>query len=144
MVIRMLILTLLSVQGAVSCSSDRCTKGSELEPPLCPLVLPNIDKITIVENAQKSTLQRDDSDCSTFALAESHVRRYFSEAKLTNENDAHYTLDWSPCYASGKVSFADGSFGEWSVNRLRSGTLAMSNGKKMVLYCPSCQFSPFQ
>jgi len=25
------------------------------------------------------------------------VRRYFELAKSTNENDAHHTLDYSPC-----------------------------------------------
>ena len=82
--------------------------------------------------------------CDGFFVKEEDVRRYLAKAKSTNENDAHHTLDWSPCYASGKVVFSNGQSGEWTVDQSRQGSLVMDDGKKTILYCPGCKFRPFQ
>ena len=145
MVNRFLAAFFLFVTAGTSFATDHCTKGSEFEPPLCPLILPKISKVTIVENAAKSPAEQDNSvTCTSFSVKESQVRRYFSKAKVTNESDAHHTLDWSPCYASGKIFFNDGTTGDWSVNQFRGGSLVIGDGKKMILYCPQCKFRPFQ
>lgn len=125
-------------------ASEACTQGSEYEPSLCPLNLPGIEKISIEENAAKSPAEKDPTIiCSEFKLTERQVRRYFRNAKSVSENDAHYTLDWSPCYTSGKMEFSDGRHGIWSINQFRMGTLVMSNGEKFIQFCPKCQFKPF-
>lgn len=128
-----------------SCAAARCTKGSEFEPPLCPLHLQEVSKVTIVENAAKSPAEQDKSvACDSFLIDEKHVRRYLARAMSTTESDAHHTLDWSPCYASGKITFSDGRTGEWTLDQFRQGSLVMDNEKKTVLYCPDCKFKPFQ
>lgn len=145
MVGRVLAIVLSCALASASFAKERCTKGSEFEPPLCPLHLPRISKVTIVENAAKSPAEQSPSVvCESFRVKEEHVRRFFAKAKSTNENDAHHTLDWSPCYASGKVFFSDGSAGEWSIDQFRQGSLVTGEGKKTVLYCPDCRFKPFQ
>ena len=137
-------LTLFILVTALNVYANGCTKGSEYEPPLCPLKIPKISNITILENAAKSPLEKDASiTCSDFSIKEADVRRYLSKAKVTNDQDAHNTLDWSPCYASGKVTFKDGQTGAWYFSQLRSGSLMLSSGKKLTLYCPKCTFKPF-
>jgi len=144
MVNRLLITVFLSVIAGCSFAADPCTKGTEYEPSLCPLKLPKIGKVTIVENAVKSPLEQDVTvTCVGFFIDEEQVRRYFSMAKVANESDAHHTLDWSPCYASGKIFLGDGSTGNWSISQLRTGSLVTSDGKKLFLYCPECRFKPF-
>ena len=145
MVGRVLVAVLSCALASASFAKERCTKGSEFEPPLCPLRLPKISKVTIVENAAKSPAEQSSAVvCGGFMVKEEHVRRFFAKAKSTDENDAHHTLDWSPCYASGKVFFRDGSAGEWSIDQFRQGSLVTAEGKKTVLYCPDCKFKPFQ
>lgn len=145
MVRSLLTLPLLVVMASTASAANQCTKGSEFEPPLCPLILPKISQITIQENAAKSPVEKDPAvSCANFVLSISQVRRYFQQAKTTNENDAHYTLDWSPCYASGEIAFSDGSRGSWSINQFRGGALFLEGRDKTVLHCPKCKFKPFQ
>ena len=106
MVIRLPVLGVAALLFAGNClAAETCTKGSEYEPPLCPLKIPKIAKITIEQNAAKSSAQQEAVSCDGFKVSQRIVRRYFAKAKATNENDAHHTLDWSPCYASGKLGF---------------------------------------
>lgn len=114
-------------------------------PPLCPLALPAIAKITITENGAKSPAEKDPAvTCADFSVQGELVRRYLSLAQVTNENDAHHTLDWSPCYASGRIVFIDGSAGTWTLSQSRTGWLTTAGEKTMVLYCPQCTFKPFE
>ena len=145
MVSRLISIALLCALTTSSFAKERCTKGSEYEPSLCVLSLPRISQLTIVENAAKSPAEKDSSvSCDNFSIKEKQVRRYFAEAKATNANDAHHTLDWSPCYASGKIIFSDGRSGLWSIDQYRVGSLVIEDEKAIALYCPSCKFKPFQ
>lgn len=145
MVNRLFFAVCLFAISTTSFATDQCTKGTEFEPPLCPLKLPKIIKITIQENAAKSPADKDSSvACASFFIKKAQVRRYFANAKTTNENDVHHTLDWSPCYASGEVFFSDGRFGHWSLSQLRVGSLSINDEEKIILYCPRCKFRPFQ
>jgi len=122
-----------------------CTPGSEFEPPLCPLELPAIEKVVISTNAARSPAETDGSiSCSAFRINEQQVRRFFAGAKTTSARDAHYTLDWSPCYAAGEIEFSDGRKGQWSIDQFRSGSLAIGGAEQIVLYCPQCRFEPFR
>jgi len=144
MVTRMLVALFVSVITTTSMAGS-CTPGSEFEPPLCPLVLPKITKVTILTNAAKSPAETDSSiSCTGFHINEAQVRRYFAKAKTTTAHDAHYTLDWSPCYATGELVFSDGRKGRWSIDQFRSGSLAIDGADEVVLYCPKCQFRPFR
>ncbi len=145
MVIRILALLLLSAITTFAMAGSNCTPGSEFEPPLCPLDLPKIAKVTILKNAAKSPAETDSSiSCASFRINRAQVRRYFANAKITTAHDAHYTLDWSPCYATGELVFADGRTGHWSIDQFRSDSLAINGAEEIVLYCPQCQFKPFR
>jgi hypothetical protein len=114
-------------------------------PPLCPVELPDIRTIRILENASKSSAETDaDVSCAQFRVDEQVVRRYFGLTKSTNESDAHHTLDYSPCQASGDVVFENGQSGRWTLSEARSGTLAVTGREPLILYCPDCGFEPFQ
>jgi hypothetical protein len=140
-----LVLCLLAI-GFSAMASGRCTAGTEFEPPLCPLKLPKVKRITITDNAAKSPAEPDASvSCEHFRINENHVRRFLSRAKTASARDAHYTLDWTPCYAAGEIEFEDGRKGRWSVDQFRSGSLSFDNTQDaLTLYCPSCRFAPFQ
>ena len=124
---------------------NRCSAGNELMPPLCPVELPEVRAVRVLENARKSPAETDPNvSCAEFIVDEQIVRRYFQLMKSTNENDAHHTLDYSPCQAAGEVVFEDGQSGRWTLSQARSGTLAMTGRDPMILYCPDCRFEPFQ
>lgn len=145
MVIKPLLFAICMLLTNSILARDLCTKGSEFEPPLCPVLLPKIKSIHIEENGAKAVASQDSSvDCSTFKLSKKQVRRYLARAKQTNELDAHHTLDWSPCYASGRLEFIDGQRADWSINQLRTGSLNIAGKANMFLYCPTCKFTPFQ
>jgi hypothetical protein len=38
----------------------------------------------------------------------------------------------------------DGSKGRWSLSQLKSGSLVIGDGNSQTLYCPTCEFEPFQ
>jgi len=131
--------------STTSFGSNGCTKGSEYEPALCPLRLEKISTIKIDENGATAVAAQDPSiDCSSFRLGTRKIRKFFSKAKVANESDAHHTLDWSPCYASGTLNFTNGKKAHWSINQLRTGSLAMDSDNRLFLYCPTCNFKPFQ
>lgn len=144
MVIRLLALVLISSTAHFAHANGGCTPGSEYEPPLCPIHLPKIKSVHIQENGAKAIAATDPAiDCSSFKVNERHLRRFWSRAKETNDNEAHHTLDWLPCYASGTLQFANGKQAAWSVNQAGIGSLSIEGKDAMVLYCPSCSFKPF-
>lgn len=124
-------------------ASDGCTTATEFQPRLCPANLPRISAIVINENAIKSPVAEPGTDCSSFKLTEQAARRFFSWAWEANESDAHHTLDWSPCYASGVLTFQDGKTARWSISQFRTGSLWLDDERKVFLYCPGCRFTPF-
>ena len=136
-----LALTLLSA----SCSAENaCTTGSEFEPPLCSSKYTEVASISITKNAATQPVEKNaEQDCRAFIVTEDALRQYFLNAKTTTANDAHHTLDWSPCYASGSVEFRDGQKATWEINQLRLGAITLSDREQIVLYCPDCNFPPF-
>lgn len=144
MVIRVIVAAFLALVPVMAPAAGACSKGSEFEPPLCPLALPAIDKLNIAENAAKSAAAKDPAaSCADFRVTERQVKRFLALAKTTNANDAHHTLDWSPCYAAGSLQFKDGRSATWRVDQYRSGTLIVGDTPELVLYCPRCRFKPF-
>lgn len=138
-----LLLVLASIV-LTSCASSNCSPGSEFEPSLCASDLPPISQITIRHNAVRSAQVSEAAHCDGFAVSDVQLRMYFSAALQVDSNDAHHTLDWSPCHASGDIRFADGSVGVWSVSQTRVGSLSIAGGDAITLYCPRCTFPPFR
>jgi hypothetical protein len=144
MVSKFLLLSGLIVASSPLLANAGCTKGSEYEPPLCPIKLPKIVAVHIEENAARAVASKDSEiDCSTFGINAKTVRRFLSRAKEANESDAHHTLDWSPCYASGTATLADGRKAHWSINQAQTGSFYIDGDRRIFLYCPSCKFRPF-
>lgn len=145
MVSKLLVLSALISMTSTSFASGGCTKGSEYEPVLCPVRISRITSVRVEENGAKAVASQDQSiDCSVFKVDAKTVKRFLSRAKEANESDAHHTLDWSPCYASGTLTFVGGKTAYWSINQLRTGSLVMEGGSRIFLYCPACDFKPFQ
>lgn len=139
------IFALLTLVANVALAGDNCSPPTEFQPALCPLRLPTISSVRIEENGAKSPAGEEVAlDCSSFRLTPRAVRRYLTRARAANEDDAHHTLDWSPCYASGTVAFADGRSGRWSVTQSGIGSLAIQGGTSWFLYCPDCRRHPFR
>lgn len=137
--------TVLAVVS-VACSADEeCIEATEYQPALCQVKLPKTTSVTIQENAATSPASDDRKiDCSSFKLTAKDVRRYFENALKTSPEDAHHTLDWSPCYASGTLVFSDGRKAHWSINQFRTGSLSITGESRMFLYCPDCKYKPFE
>jgi hypothetical protein len=147
MVNRYLFIAALACSASACVRQGECTLGSEFEPPLCPLALSKVKAVTIVENGGQAAAEANQSlseDCSTFIIDESIVERFLSLSKTTDEHEAHDTLDYSPCYARGTVALADGRRGDWTIRRYRTGSLTIANNPKQFLYCPDCNFAPFE
>lgn len=138
-------LSLFLLLLTTGCSSESdCTKGSEFEPPLCPSEFTKVAVIKIHKNAATHPVEKSsETNCNNFILKNDSIKRYFELAKVTNENDAHHTLDWSPCFASGEIEFQNGKKASWEINQSRLGQLTFANGKKEILYCADCKFLPF-
>lgn len=145
MVKRLLMILMLWAVASAAISADRCTKESEDDPPLCPLKLSKIVKITITKNAAKSPAATDPMvSCKSFQINERKVWRFLKLAKVIDARYTHTAVDWSPCYASGEVVFSDGRSAYWSMSQYQFGSLGFK-GKddKLTLYCAQCKFAPF-
>lgn len=125
----------------LGCAGGPAADGSE--PRLYALELPLIAKLTIEENAAKAPAEGGEADCSGFVLNAEDVRVFLERAGAVSEHDYRHTLDWSPCYAAGTVQFADGLTGTWGIQQLRAGSLSLSDGRTLYLYCPRCRSGPF-
>jgi hypothetical protein len=144
MAIRLLVAIAFSMAGSVCFGNDDCTTATELQPRLCPVKLPGISTVRIEENGAKSPAADDKAtDCSGFRVTAKGVRRFLRRAWEANESDAHHTLDWSPCYASGTLTFEDGRTAHWSISQFRTGSLSIEGEKRVFLYCPRCKYQPF-
>jgi hypothetical protein len=130
------------MSASVSYASD---DGSDIEPKTHSTHLPPITTVTIQNNGATypgsgNALEQ----CELFKLSELEVRHYISSAAGVTEQDYFHMLDWSPCYASGRVTFKNGVTGEWSIQQYRAGSLTLSDGQRLFLYCPQCQANAFE
>ena len=119
---------------------------SESKSSRCPIKLPKIKTVLIEENGARSPNYSPEInvDClSVFKLTEKDVRRYLSLAMAIDNDDSTYDLDWSPCYASGKLIFENGKTARWDINQFMAGSISIDNNGWIQLYCPKCNFEPF-
>ncbi|WP_260599972.1 hypothetical protein [Sphingomonas endolithica] len=121
-----------------------CTPGSEFEPPLCPTRLPRVTAIRV--SAQGVVLWKEIEPafpCRRFRLNEAHVRRYLRDARQADRAAVHYTLAESNCAVRGTVRFADGTDGQWQIDRYALGWLDRPGHARMTLYCRGCEGAPW-
>ncbi len=131
--------------AALATTPTPCSSGSEYNPPLCPIDLPGIRTIAIQRNGAAAYPDKSGSaSCAGFKLSRAQVARYLSHASSTDRASADATLDRSPCFASGEVSFADGQRAAWKIEQFGVGTIDWPAGRTTLLYCQACTFPPFK
>ena len=130
---------------AMALSAGQCTKGTEFEPPLCPTHFPAIVGLSIERTAgMRYHEEGGPRTCRDFRPSAAQVRRFLSTAGTTDAESADATLDRSPCYASGRVTFSNGRSARWTIEQYGVGTLDWPSGKQVLLYCDRCRQPPFK
>lgn len=125
-----------------ACANDIVKR--DVDSIMHPTNLSAIIEITIKENGATSPASSESSEtCKTFVLTKEEVRAYLRQAGEVTHHDYLHMLDWSPCYASGSVSFSNGMTGNWGINQFKAGSLQTSDGRHIYLYCPSCRAKTF-
>lgn len=138
MVIASLIFT---VASSASVATD---DGSGTEPKTRQTHLPPISAVTIRNSGATSPASSNPVEqCADFKLSYQEVREYIGKAAEVAEHDYFHMLDWSPCYASGEITFKNGVTGIWAIQQYRAGSLKLSNGRTLYLYCPQCKAKAF-
>jgi hypothetical protein len=118
--------------------------GSGTEPKMRKAHLPPISTVTIRNSGSTSPASGElGEQCADFKLSYQEIRGYIGKAAEVAEHDYFHMLDWSPCYASGEVTFKNGVTGIWAIQQYRAGSLKLSNGRTLYLYCPRCQAKAF-
>jgi hypothetical protein len=133
---------------AMASASGVMDGGSGIEPKMHNAHLPPIATLTIQSSgatapASGAASSEPTEQCAAFKLSYPEIRKYISKAAQVTEHDYFHMLDWSPCYTNGKVTFKNGVTGIWSIQQYRSGSLKLSNGRTVYLYCPQCQAKAF-
>ncbi|MCW7538388.1 hypothetical protein OOT46_11110 [Aquabacterium sp. A7-Y] len=131
----------MSLQGTYADGEPDVLPGDELEPATYRLILPPITDIDIeVNGGTKKAAEGGPEDCSGFQLKEQDVRLFLRSARRISERDFSHTINWTACFARGKVDFAGGSTGQWMVGEDLGGSLFIAPGRQFYLYCPKCRF----
>ena len=103
-----------------------------------------VKHVTIIENGMKSEAGKGEpDDCTQFKVTEKDIKEYFAKAKVVSRGAYMHEINWSACYANGKIDFANGKSGKWGVQKLRSGYLFM-DGKKYYFDCQKCRSKVFE
>lgn len=133
---------LLAAAGAAASHPQKAQADEGIEPTVFPLNLPDVRWVVITENAQRTAPEADaDLRCDRFSVTQHEIATFVRRAQGVSAQDAMHLLNWTPCLASGRVGFADGRTGRWSVNLSRKGWLLMDDGQEIHLYCPRCRLA---
>ena len=117
---------------------------SGIEPKLHDTQLPPVTAVTIRNRDVASPASRESAEQrKRFKLSSQEIREYIGTAAEVTEDDYFHMLDWSPCSTSGEVTFKNGVTGIWMIQQYRAGTLKLSNGRTVYLYCPRCHAKAF-
>lgn len=115
-----------------------------LVPPMHDAHLPPITDVTILKSGVTYPASPEAAkECSSFELSPQEARAYISKAAEVAKHDWLHVLDWSPCSTTGKVTFKNGVTGTWEIQKYRAGSLTLSNGRTLYLYCPRCHAKAF-
>jgi len=130
--------------AAMASASIATDDGSGAEPKMRKTHLPPISTVTIRKNGATSPASAEPAEqCASFKLSSQEISEYIGKAAEVAEHDYFHMLDWSPCYASGEVTFKNGVTGTWAIQQYRAGSLKLSTGRTFYLYCPRCQAKAF-
>lgn len=72
--------------------------------------------------------------CKTFNPTKEQLVHYFSKAKESDSNSQWIHEYYSPCVASGTITFNDGSSGEWRIHSSGLGWVNFVNGEGKYFY----------
>jgi hypothetical protein len=130
---------------ALAASASVATADSAgTEPAMGNPHLPAIASVTIEKLGATSPASAEPAEqCAEFKLSAQEVRTYIGKAAQVAEHDYLHMLDWSPCHASGEVSFKNSVKGRWEIQQYRAGSLKLSDGRTVYLYCPRCKAKGF-
>ena len=138
MVVAALIFSLMA-SSSVAAADD-----SGIEPKMHNTHLPPVTAVTIRNSGTTSPASSESAEqCKNFKLSSQEIREYIGKAAGVSEHDYFHMLDWSPCSTSGDVTFKNGVTGVWMIQQYRAGTLKLSNGRTIYLYCPQCRAKAF-
>jgi hypothetical protein len=138
MVVAALIFSLMA-SSSVAVADD-----SGIEPKMHDTHLPPVTAITIRNSGSTSPASSEPAEqCKKFKLSSQEIREYIGKAAEVSKDDYLHMLDWSPCSTSGDVTFKSGVTGVWMIQQYRAGTLELSNGRTLYLYCPRCHAKAF-
>lgn len=136
-----MVLLILALTAGTSLAAEG---SSASEPNLRRTHLPPISTITIRNSGTTSPVAGESKEeCADFKLSYEEIHAYIGQAAEVAEHDFHHLLDWSPCHASGEVTFKNGLTGIWAIQRYRAGSLTLNDGRTLYLYCPRCQAKAF-
>lgn len=136
---------LIAVTLLLSLAGTTEPAQADVVPKMRDPKLPAVLTVTINENGATSPAAGSSNEgCGSFILRERDVLEYLHKAKAVTQHDYFHMLDWSPCYASGIVTFKNGATGTWGIQQFRSGSLRLSTGKQYFLYCPTCRARTLQ
>jgi hypothetical protein len=132
------------IYAMMASASIATDDDSGTEPKMRKTHLPPISTVTIRNNGATSPASGEPAEqCASFKLSSQEIGEYIGKAAEVAEHDYFHMLDWSPCYASGEIAFKNGVTGIWAIQRYRAGSLKLSNGQTLYLYCPRCQAKAF-
>lgn len=109
-----------------------------------------VTKVTIttpsarIDMGGQATVPVPQEDCGDFAITPRKVREFFRHAQTVSHAVYTHDLEWSACYAEGKVTFANKDVGEWTISRFGKGSLLVRSSKgssreqSVLLYCRPC------
>lgn len=72
--------------------------------------------------------------CKTFTPSKRQLVNYFTQAEESDSNSAWINEYYSPCVASGTITFRDGSSGEWVIHSSGLGWVDFTQGKRKYFY----------
>ena len=137
-------MVIASLIFAAAASAPVAGDGSGTEPTMRRTHLPAISSITLRNSGATSPVPGEPAaQCADFKLSDREIREYIGKAAEVAEHDYFHMLDWSPCYANGEVAFKNGVTGIWAIQQYRAGSLKLSSGQTLYLYCPRCQAKAF-
>jgi hypothetical protein len=145
MVARILSCLLLLLLTGSALAQDSYEGGRNYWKPR-PYKVTAVKSVVILQNgAWSENISSDETAeiCSKFVLSQSDVREFFRRARRVSYKEYSHDLDMSRCHATGKVVFANGDRGEWSVDRERRGLLTLSDGRNVYFYCRNCGAKAF-
>jgi hypothetical protein len=81
--------------------------------------------------------------CDTFVMNQKLSTFFFTHSRLVSGESNFHDSDYSSCEAEGKIQFANGDAGDWTISRYGSGLLQMTEGKLkgklLYLHCRKCE-----